>query len=33
LDEQLLAELLAMRPSVGERAWPSGLSENSAEVG
>ena len=33
LDEQLLAELLAMRPPVGERTWPSGLPENSAEVG
>ena len=30
LDEQLLAELLAMRPTVGERTWPSGLPENSA---
>jgi aryl-alcohol dehydrogenase-like predicted oxidoreductase len=33
LDEQLLAELLAMRPPVGERTWPSGLPENGAEVG
>ena len=33
LDEQLLAELLAMRPPVGERTWPSGLPENSADVG
>jgi L-galactose dehydrogenase len=33
LDEQLLAELLAMRPPVGERTWPSGLPENSAAAG
>ena len=33
LDEQLLADLLAMRPPLGERTWPSGLPENSAEVG
>ena len=30
LDEQLLTELLAMRPAMGERTWPSGLPENSA---
>jgi hypothetical protein len=33
VDEQLLTELLAMRPPVGERTWPSGLPEKSAEVG
>jgi aryl-alcohol dehydrogenase-like predicted oxidoreductase len=33
LDEQLLAELLAMRPPVAERTWISGLPQNSAEAG
>lgn len=32
IDEQLLQDLLALRPAAGERTWQSGLAENNASV-